>query len=90
VRTHRNIGLFGLIELQKDKHGTPMAPYGGSHPAIPKFSKALQEEGLWTVINWWNVMNNPPLSITEEELKEGFAIVDKALTVTDEVVATSG
>jgi taurine--2-oxoglutarate transaminase len=89
VRTHRNIGLFGVIELQKDKHGTPMAPYGGSHPSIPKFSKALQENGLWTVINWWNVMNNPPLCITEGELKEGFAIVDKALSVTDEVVAAA-
>ncbi len=89
VRTHRNTGLFGVIELQKDKNGTPMAPYGGSHPVIPKFAKALQENGLWTVINWWNVMNNPPLCITEEQLKEGFTIVDKALTVTDEIVAAA-
>ncbi|MFO0614452.1 MAG: aminotransferase class III-fold pyridoxal phosphate-dependent enzyme [Polyangiaceae bacterium] len=86
VKTHRNTGLFGLIELQKDKKGTPMAPYGGSHPVMPKFAKALQENGLWTVLNWWNVMNNPPLCITEAQLKEGFAIVDKALAVTDEVV----
>jgi 4-aminobutyrate aminotransferase-like enzyme len=32
------------------------------------------------------VMTNPPLSITEEELDEGFAIIDEALKVTDQAV----
>lgn len=30
-------------------------------------------------------MCNPPLSITEEQLREGFAIVDRALAVVDAV-----
>ena len=46
---------------------------------------ALLELGLYTVVRWNNFMTNPPLSITDAELKEGFAIIDQALAVVDEV-----
>jgi 4-aminobutyrate aminotransferase-like enzyme len=32
-------------------------------------------------------MTNPPLCINEEELAEGFAIIDKALEIADRAVA---
>jgi taurine--2-oxoglutarate transaminase len=32
------------------------------------------------------VFTNPPLCITEEQLREGFAILDSALEVTDSAV----
>lgn len=32
------------------------------------------------------VMTNPPLSITEEQLAEGFAVLDEALEITDRAV----
>jgi 4-aminobutyrate aminotransferase-like enzyme len=32
-------------------------------------------------------MTNPPLCISEDELGEGFAIIDKALHIADEAVA---
>lgn len=85
VATHRNVGLFGIVELRKDAKGTPIAPYNGSHPAMARFSKALLDAGLYTIVRWNNFMTNPPLSITEAELKEGFAILDRALAVVDEV-----
>ncbi len=85
VAAHRNIGLFGIVELQKDSRGTPIAPYNGSHPAMGRFAQRLLEEGLYTVVRWNNFMTNPPLSITESELREGFAIIDRALAVVDEV-----
>jgi taurine--2-oxoglutarate transaminase len=37
--------------------------------------------------HWHQVFTNPPLGITEGELREGFAIIDKALEVTDAAVA---
>ena len=87
IRTYRAIGLFGLIELQKDLQGTKMAPYGGSHPAIDKLMGFFKQEGLYTISHWWNIMCNPPLCITEAELREGFEIIDRGLTITDEAVA---
>jgi taurine--2-oxoglutarate transaminase len=85
VAAHRNIGLFGIVELRKDSKGTPIAGYNSSHPAMGRFAKRLTELGLYTVVRWNNFMTNPPLSITEAELREGFAILDQALAVVDEV-----
>jgi taurine--2-oxoglutarate transaminase len=51
---------------------------------MSRFSKRLLELGLYTVVRWNNFMTNPPLSITENELREGFAILDQALAVVDE------
>jgi taurine--2-oxoglutarate transaminase len=48
--------------------------------------KFFREEGLFTFIRWNYFFTNPPLSITADELSEGFAIVDRALTVTDRAV----
>ncbi|MGE0638657.1 MAG: aminotransferase class III-fold pyridoxal phosphate-dependent enzyme [Thermoanaerobaculia bacterium] len=85
VATHRNIGLFGIVELRKDARDTPIAPYNGSHPAMGKLYRALLDGGLYTVVRGNHFMTNPPLSITEAELREGFAILDRALSIVDEV-----
>ena len=85
VLTHRNIGLFGIVELRKDSRGTPLAPYNGSHPVMAKFNRALLDAGLYTICRWNNFMTNPPLCITERELREGFAILDRNLHLVDEV-----
>lgn len=87
IRSYRAIGLFGLLELQKDVDGTPMASYGTSHPAIDKLMGFLKSEGLYTISQWWTVMCNPPLCITPEQLREGFAILDRGLEITDAAVA---
>ncbi|MGB0641292.1 MAG: aminotransferase class III-fold pyridoxal phosphate-dependent enzyme, partial [Myxococcota bacterium] len=87
VKTHRNIGLFGMVDLQQDTDGTPMAPYNGSHPAMGEFNQFLRENGLFTFCRWGSFMCNPPLCITEDQLAESFAIIDKALDITDKVVA---
>jgi len=84
VAAHRNIGLFGIVEIAKDAKGTPIAAYNSSHPAMGRFYQRLLEEGLYTVVRWNNFMTNPPLSITAEELRAGFAILDRALAVVDE------
>ena len=83
VKAARNLGLFGIVELQSDAQGTPLAPYNGSHPAVADLGKRLREAGLFTMLRWNSFYCNPPLSITEEQLLDGFSIIDRALDATD-------
>jgi len=48
--------------------------------------KFFRQEGLYTFVRWNTFFTNPPLCITEAELREGFAIVDRGLEVTDRAV----
>ena len=62
----RNIGLFGIIELVRDRATMePLSPFN-------RTSEEMQ-----------GVMRSPPLCITEQELAEGFGIIDGALEVSD-------
>lgn len=83
VRTHRNIGLFGLIELQKNSRGERLVPYAGSHPAMAQVAKFFKDNGLFTMIQWGTIMTNPPLCIDEATMAEGFEIIDRALDLVD-------
>jgi taurine--2-oxoglutarate transaminase len=85
VREHRNIGLFGLIELRKNAKNERLVPYAGSHPVMGKLGKFFRDEGLFTVLQWSTVMCNPPLCIDEAQLAEAFEIVDRGLSIVDEV-----
>jgi taurine--2-oxoglutarate transaminase len=80
----RNIGLFGILELVKDrKTKEPMAPWNGSSPEMVAFRKYCSDHGLFLYTHWHTVLIIPPLIITEQQLKEGFAVLDKALEITD-------
>jgi taurine---2-oxoglutarate transaminase len=81
----RCIGLFGMIDVKKNAKGDPIAPYNTSHPAMNKVAKFFRDNGLFTYSRWSSFMCSPPLCINERELREGFAIIDKALDITDEV-----
>ncbi len=83
----RNLGLFGVLELVRNRRTmAPLAPFNGTHPAMQALTRALLDEGLYTMVRWNTVMTNPPLCITEAELGEGFAILDRALATTDRAV----
>ncbi|MFO7564807.1 MAG: aminotransferase class III-fold pyridoxal phosphate-dependent enzyme [Enhygromyxa sp.] len=84
VREGRCLGLFGIIDLQKNAAGESIAPYNGTHPAMQKLGAFFRDEGLFTFVRWGSFMCNPPLCITEEQLREGFAIIDRGLDITDE------
>ena len=86
VKTFRNIGLFGMVDLQQDEDGTPMAPYNGTHPAMGEFNGFLKENGLFTFCRWGSFMCNPPLCITEAQMAESFEIIDRGLAICDRVV----
>jgi taurine--2-oxoglutarate transaminase len=86
VRAFRCIGLFGMVDLQKDTEGTPMAPYNGSHPAMGQLLKFFLDNGLFTFVATGSFMCNPPLTIDEAQMEEAWAIIDKGLEITDRVV----
>ncbi len=83
----RNIGLFGIIELVRDrKTKEPMAPWNGSSPEMTALKKYCTDHGLFIYTHWHTVLIIPPLIITEAQLKEGLDILDKALEITDQAV----
>jgi taurine--2-oxoglutarate transaminase len=81
VGAHRNLGLFGIVELVRDRAAkAPLAPFGGTSDEMKRLSGLFRELGLYTFTRWHNFFANPPLCITGQELREGFDIIDAALT----------
>jgi taurine--2-oxoglutarate transaminase len=80
----RCIGLFGMIDVRKNAKGELLVPYNGDHPTMGKLAQFFRKMGLFTFVRWSSFTCNPPLCITEEQLKEGFAIIDQGLEITDE------
>ena len=84
----RSIGLFGVVELVRNRVTLePMAPFNGTSPEMTALGKFLRQEGLFTFVRWNYFFTNPPLCITEAQLREAFAILDRGLSVADQAVA---
>jgi taurine--2-oxoglutarate transaminase len=84
----RSIGLFGIVELVRNRQTRePLAPFNGTSPEMVALGKFFRDNGLYTFVRWNYFFTNPPLSITEEELREGFDIIDRALAITDKALA---
>jgi taurine--2-oxoglutarate transaminase len=83
----RSIGLFGILELVKDrKTKEPMAPWNSSSPEMTAFKKYCFDHGLYLDVHWHTALVIPPLIIDEAQLREGFEILDQALKITDKAV----
>jgi len=81
----RSIGLFGAIELVRNRGSKePMTPYNQSSPEMDKLRRYLLDHGVYLYTHWHTVLIIPPLIITEEQLEEGFNVLDSALEITDE------
>ena len=86
IGDYRSIGLFGILELVKDrKTKEPMAPFNGSSPEMAAFKKYTLEHGVFLYTHWHTVLLIPPLIITPDQLAEGFSVMDQALAITDKV-----
>src|SRR4029077_83811 len=84
----RSIGLFGALELVRDRSTLePLAPFNGTSAEMKAIGKALVDAGMHTFVRWNVIMTNPPLCITEAELDEGFEILDSVLEIGDRAVA---
>ena len=80
VGATRSIGLFGLVELVKDKQSMePLAPFNGTSEPMARLSRFFRENGLYTFVRWNTFFTNPPLCISEDELRQGFDIIGRGL-----------
>ncbi|MBL7497247.1 aspartate aminotransferase family protein [Frankia sp. CNm7] len=83
----RGLGVFWAIELVRDRETrAPLVPFNAAGPdAAPMaaIAAACKERGLWPFTHFNRVHVVPPCTITADDLREGLAILDEALTVAD-------
>ena len=85
IGTTRNIGLFGVIELVKNRQThEPLVPFNASGPIMSKLKEELLAKGLFIYTHWHTILLLPPLCINEAQLQEGYAIIDQALEIVDQ------
>ncbi len=87
VGAHRNIGLFGILDLVRSQDPwTPITPFNGTSDEMKAIGKFFRDNGVYVMIANNSIHTNPPLCINEEQLAEGFAVIDKALDIADQAV----
>ena len=80
----RGVGAFWALEMVSDRATRePLAPYGGSSPAMVAIVSACVERGLLPMVNFNRIHLVPPLTTTEEQVRSGLAILDDALNAAE-------
>ncbi|MDI6100875.1 aspartate aminotransferase family protein [Actinoplanes sp. NEAU-A12] len=83
----RGLGVFWAIELVTDRSTRePLVPFNAAGPAAAPMNAvaaACKDRGLWPFVHFNRLHVVPPCTITAEELREGLAILDEALTTAD-------
>jgi taurine--2-oxoglutarate transaminase len=83
----RSLGLFGIVDLVRSREPwTPLTPFNGTSDEMKAIGRSLRENGVYTMIANNSIHTNPPLCITEEQLSEGFEVIDRALDIADQAV----
>ena len=83
----RSIGLFGALELVKNrKTKEPMAKFNNTSAEMESLKSYLSEQGVYLHTHWNTILLIPPLIITEKQLREGISVIDQALRITDSAV----
>jgi taurine--2-oxoglutarate transaminase len=87
VGAHRNLGLFGILDLvRRQEPYTPMTGFNASSDEMGAIGRYLREHGVYTMVSNNSIHTNPPLCITEDELAQGFEVIDGALAIADQAV----
>ena len=80
----RGAGVFWAVELVRDKETRePLAPYGGSSDAMNAVIGDCKKRGMLPFANFNRIHVVPPCIVTDDEAREGLAILDAALEVAD-------
>ncbi|MFM8516241.1 MAG: aspartate aminotransferase family protein [Actinomycetota bacterium] len=80
----RGLGVFWGMDLVTNRATRePLAPYGGTSPAMTELVVECKKRGLMPFTNFNRLHVVPPCIVTESEAKEGLAILDEVLAITD-------
>lgn len=80
----RGVGVMHAVELVRDRATRePLAPYGSSSPAMNEVIAACRDEGLLIFANFNRLHVVPPCIISEADLRDGLARLDRALATAD-------
>lgn len=83
----RSIGLFGIIELVKNRENRePITPWNTTNAIMRSLKKYFSDNGLFIYTHWHTILIIPPLIITEEQLEEGMGIISDGLYIVDKEV----
>lgn len=88
IGDYRNTGLFGVIELVKNRDTKePIAPWNAKPDEMEitnKIADKIRELGMFTFVRWNWIFIAPPLCITKEQIDEGLEIISEAISIADE------
>jgi len=80
----RGLGVFWALDLVTNRATRePLAPYGGTSPAMGELVVESKKRGLMPFTNFNRMHVVPPCTVTEAEAKEGLAILDEVFAVMD-------
>lgn len=86
IKQYRAIGLFGCLDVQDINGKNPKLQHEAAHDAFFEYKKEFIRQGLVGLHRYPHIHCAPPLSITEDELIDGFERLDRALDVLDEAL----
>jgi len=89
----RGLGVMWALELVRDpRTREPLVPYaagGAANAPIAELARACLDRGVLPLTAGNRLHVVPPCTITEAEVKDGLAVLDDALAVTDAYAASS-
>ena len=84
----RGLGVFWALDLVKDRATRePLAPYnaaGADAKPMLDLAAACKAKGLWPFTHFNRLHVCPPCTTSVDQIEEGLAILDEALTVADQ------
>jgi taurine--2-oxoglutarate transaminase len=87
----RGLGVFWAIELVRDRETRePLVPYnaaGADNTPMLDLAAACKQRGLWPFTHFNRLHVVPPLTISDDDMRTGLAIIDEALDVADQHAA---
>jgi len=87
----RGLGVFWALELVRDRETRePLVPYnaaGADNAPMIELAGACKQRGLWPFTHFNRLHVVPPLTISDDDMRTGLAIIDEALDVADQHAA---
>lgn len=83
----RGKGVMWALELVRNPSTRePLAPYGGSSPAMADVTAFLKAEGMLPFVNFNRIHVVPPCNISDADALDGLRMIDAALNIADTYV----